>query len=82
MFETKKVETKEIFDESGTLVERIVVTIKEPTKNKGFYIPINDKMKVINSENDKTYIEFDGIRLIIQDGELIGWYEPNLDRVL
>lgn len=82
MFETKKVETKEIFNEAGTLVERIVVTIKEPTKNKGFYIPINDKMKVINSENDKTYIEFDGIRLIIQNGELTGWYEPQLDRVV
>lgn len=26
--------------------------------------------------NDEYYIELDGIRLIIRDGELFGWYRP------
>lgn len=82
MLETTRVKTKEIFNETGDLVERIVITIKEPSKHKGFYIPINDRMKIIDEENDRTYIEFDGIRLIIKDGELTGWYEPQLDRIL
>lgn len=37
--------------------------------------------KIPVSEN-KYYYEFDGIRLIIEDGELVGWYDPNLAEVI
>lgn len=37
--------------------------------------------KIPVSEN-KYYYEFDGIRLIIEDGELVGWYDPELDTVI
>lgn len=38
-------------------------------------------MRIDVSEN-KYYIEFDGIRLVYEDDKLVGWYEPNLDRVV
>lgn len=37
--------------------------------------------KIPVSEN-KYYYEFDGIRLIIEDGELVGWYNPNLNEAV
>ena len=37
--------------------------------------------KIVVSEN-KYYYEFDGIRLIIENGELVGWYDPELDTVI
>lgn len=37
--------------------------------------------KIPVSEN-KYYYEFDGIRLIIEDGKLVGWYNPELDTVI
>ena len=39
----------------------------------GNKIPVNE---------NKYYYEFDGIRLIIEDGELVGWYNPELDEVI
>ena len=38
-------------------------------------------IKIPVSEN-KYYYEFDGIRLIIENGELVGWYNPELDTVI
>lgn len=37
--------------------------------------------EIIVNEN-KYYYEFDGIRLIIEDEELVGWYDPELDEVI
>ena len=46
------------------------------------HIPISDDMKVIPKGVNKFYIEFDKIRLIMERGEIIGWYESELDRVV
>lgn len=34
------------------------------------------KMKKIIVSENKYYLEFDGIRLVYEEGELIGWYRP------
>ena len=39
-------------------------------------------VKRIGVSENKYYMEFDEIRLIFEDGELIGWYNPYLDRVV
>ena len=50
--------------------------------------PINKKKKggltmfKIQVSENKYYMEFDGIRLVYENDELIGWYEPELDRVV
>ena len=33
-------------------------------------------MKKIIVNEDKYYIEIDQIRLVYEDGELVGWYRP------
>ena len=38
--------------------------------------------KIIFVNDHKFYYELDGIRLIIGDGELVGWYNPELDEVI
>lgn len=40
------------------------------------------KVERIDVSENKFYLEFDGIRLVYEDDELVGWYEPNLDRVI
>ena len=32
--------------------------------------------KIISVNENKYYVEFDEIRLIIEDGKLTGWYRP------
>ena len=36
--------------------------------------------KIIFVNEHKFYYEFDGIRLIYEDNQLIGWYNPELSR--
>ena len=36
----------------------------------------------IDVSDNKYYIEFDGIRLVYEDDELVGWYNPYLDEVV
>ena len=33
---------------------------------------------IINVNENKYYIEIDGIRLIVEDGKLSGWYRPDI----
>lgn len=40
------------------------------------------KFKEIKVDEHKSYLEMDGIRLVVEDGVVTGWYEPELDRVL
>ena len=35
-------------------------------------------MKRIEVNERKYYVELDGIRLIYEDGELVGWYRPDV----
>lgn len=37
-------------------------------------------MKIVVNER-KYYVELDGIRLIYEDGELVGWYRPAGDEL-
>ena len=39
-----------------------------------------EKMKIIVDDR-KYYVELDGIRLIYEDGNLVGWYRPAGDEV-
>ena len=39
-----------------------------------------EKMKIIVDER-KYYVELDGINLIYEDGELVGWYRPAGDSI-
>ena len=34
------------------------------------------KIKKISVSESKYYLEFDGIRLVYEDGGLVGWYRP------
>lgn len=44
---------------------------------KGALVHIPDRFPIVLAEyEDKAYIEVDNIRLIVEDGELIGWYNP------
>lgn len=38
--------------------------------------------RMIIASETKTYYEFDGIRLVYEYGELIGWYRPDLTEVI
>ena len=38
--------------------------------------------KIIWVRDNKFYYEFDGIRLIYEDNQLTGWYDPNLNEVI
>ena len=38
--------------------------------------------KIIWVSDNKFYYEFDGIRLIYEDNQLNGWYDPNLSEVI
>lgn len=43
---------------------------------------ISIAVDVIESEDPRVqYVELNGIRLIIEDGELTGWYRPELEPV-
>lgn len=45
-----------------------VLSESEVIDMEGTFIPVNER---------KYYIEIDGIRLIYEEGELVGWYSPN-----
>lgn len=51
----------------------IINLIKKGVKKMG---------KIIAVSENKYYYEIDGIRLIFEDNELTGWYNPSLDRVV
>lgn len=34
------------------------------------------KIKKISVSESKYYLEFDCIRLVYEDGDLVGWYRP------
>lgn len=34
-------------------------------------------MTTVTINVDGRYIELDGIRLIVEDGKIVGWYNPN-----
>ena len=36
----------------------------------------NEYAKTISVSDAKYYVEFDGIRLIVENGVIIGWYRP------
>ncbi len=38
--------------------------------------------KFIPVSDNKYYLEIDGIRLVYEDNELVGWYNPNKDNTL
>lgn len=38
--------------------------------------------KWIDGENGRNYLEIDGIRIIFENGEIVGWYNPSLDKVV
>lgn len=38
--------------------------------------------KIIWVSDNKLYYEFDGIRLIYEDNQFTGWYNPNLNKVI
>ena len=38
--------------------------------------------KIIWVNEHNFYYEFDGIRLIYEDNQLTGWYNPNLNKVI
>lgn len=40
------------------------------------------KTKRIDVSEHKYYIEFDFIRLVFEDDELVGWYNPYLETVV
>ena len=37
---------------------------------------------IIIVSSNKYYYDIDGIRLIYEDGELVGWYNPNKDNTM
>lgn len=45
-------------------------------KATNHYLNGRDFLNVLQL-NGRNYIEFDGIRLVFEDGELHGWYNPN-----
>ena len=47
---------------------------------KGEEKGVNKMGKIIFVNDHKFYYEFDGIRLIYEDNQLTGWYNPELSR--
>lgn len=45
-------------------------------KTTNHYLDGRDFLNVLQLTG-RNYIEFDGIRLVFEDGELHGWYDPN-----
>lgn len=51
--------------------------IKEMTDG-GDLIYVPERFPIVASEEaNKWYVEVDQIRLVIEDGELVGWYDPS-----
>ena len=60
--------------------EEIAVSVAQADKIKKINIKKGTKeMKRIEVNERKYYVEIDGIRLIYEDGELIGWYRPDVE---
>ena len=45
-------------------------------KATNHYLDGRDILNVLQLSG-RNYVEFDGIRLVFEDGELHGWYDPN-----
>lgn len=51
--------------------------IKEMSEGR-YMIYVPEHFPIVASEEaNKWYVEVDQIRLVIEDGELVGWYDPS-----
>lgn len=48
----------------------------ETQKRNGKLIAVPHNLSIIPADDRTSYIEMDKIRLVIEDGELAGWYDP------
>lgn len=45
---------------------------------EGALVHIPERFPIVPTEEEhKVYVEVDNIRLVIEDGELVGWYDPS-----
>ena len=40
------------------------------------YVPNHFPIYMDEEDENKTYVDVDKIRLVIEDGQLVGWYQP------
>lgn len=72
-----KAKTKELLEEKDQAWKTHCAAVNDRW-NKVFK-EINMKKSIVNER--KYYVELDRIRLIYEDDELVGWYNPNGEEV-
>lgn len=66
-------------DKTGQLMdfEDVVQACAKHLNGRVVVIPDHFPIYVDEEQDDKHYIDVDQIRLVVEDGELVGWYDPS-----